>query len=480
MKKRSIIIINIMTFGILFILTFASCNDFLEIPPKGKTIPENTEDYEKLLALSAIVKTTDTDALLMTDDVYVCYIDESWLTFGYYYAFAYSQNLYTFKDQIFDESETDGLWTYSYRRINTYNIVISSVLDSKGGAESEKKVIMGEALTGRAYEYLQLINAYAKTYDTSTASTDLGLPLLTSGELFIGEHTRVSVQAVYDQIEEDLFNAVDLLNDRPNHSIYRASKPAAYGLLARMYLYMSNYEKALEYSEKCLSYNSRLLNFNDYNVINSNSYSKRIDLPHGVDSEENIYLRLPNLEYSQFAEYYVSDDLVSMFDKDTDRRWHLYYTDRFMGIPTEHYFWIPLIYINIGIATPEMYLIAAECAVRTGNFTKAQNYMNSFRNNRYTTHTQITSTDEETMLHEIFAERRRELAFFGLNRFFDLKRLNKDSRFAKTIIHKLEGEDESGNPVDMTFTLPPNDNKYALPISHKVMQYNPNMKQNPR
>lgn len=480
MKTKSFISMKTIAFGILCILSFTSCNDFLDIHPKGITIPKQTEDYAKLLVNSSMVKTTSDEAVLMTDDVHLYYIDSSWLTFGYFYSFASTKNLFTFNDHIFTESETDAFWTYSYRRINTYNIVANNVLDSKNGTESEKSVLMGEALVGRAYEYLQLINAYAKTYDASTASTDPGLPLLVSDELNIEEHTRSSVQEVYDQIEEDLLNAVNLLNDRPTQSVYRASKFAAYGLLARMYLFMDKYEMALEYSEKCLSYNSYLLNFNDYNVVNPNSYSKRIDLPHGLQSKENIYLRIPALEYGQYATSYVSDDLASMFDKDTDRRWALYYTNKFMGMPTERYFWVPLIYINIGIATPEMYLTAAECAARTGDLAKAENYINDFRDNRYTTHTRVESTDEETMLKEVFAERRREFASFGLSRLFDLKRLNKESRFAKTVIHKLEGMDEKGDPVDMTFTLPPNDNKYALPISPQVMQYSPNMTQNPR
>lgn len=480
MKKQSVISIKRMVLGILLIALFTACNDFLEISPKGKTIPEKTEDYAKLLALSIMVKTTFDNAVLMTDDVYVYYIDKSWMTFGYFYSIASDKNLYTFNDEIYKESDTDALWTYSYRRINTYNIVADNVLNSKDGTESEKNVLLGEALTGRAYEYLQLINTYAKAYDALTASTDLGLPLLISGELNIEEHTRSSVQEVYNQIEEDLLNAIELLDDRPNRSVFRASKPAAYGLLARMYLFMDNYEKALKYSEKCLAYNARLLNFNDYNVVNPNSYSKRIDLPHGLGSEENIYLRMPALEYGQLAMNYVSDDLVSMFNKETDRRWALYYTNRYMGQPTERYLWVPIIYINIGVATPEMYLIAAECAARTGDFAKAESYINDFRDSRYTTHTRVTSADGATMLNEILAERRREFAFFGLNRLFDLKRLNKENRFAKTVIHKLEGKDESDNPINLTFTLLPNDNKYALPISPKVMQYSPNMEQNPR
>ena len=73
-------------------------------------------------------------------------------------------------------------------------------------------------------------------------------------------------------------------------------------------------------------------------------------------------------------------------------------------------------------------------------------------------------------LQEVLNERRRELIGTGL-RWFDLKRLNKEPRFAKTVIHELDGE---------VYTLEPNGNNYVLPIPPQVLAFNPNMIQNPR
>ncbi len=46
--------------------------------------------------------------------------------------------------------------------------------------------------------------------------------------------------------------------------------------------------------------------------------------------------------------------------------------------------------------------------------------------------------DAEKVLRFVLEERRRELAFMNM-RHIDLKRLNKEARFQKTIVHKAEG-----------------------------------------
>ena len=73
-----------------------------------------------------------------------------------------------------------------------------------------------------------------------------------------------------------------------------------------------------------------------------------------------------------------------------------------------------------------------------------------------------------TVLGVLFApksgrETRRELAFTGL-RVADLKRLNKDSRFAKTIKHTAEG---------VEYTIEPNSDNYLRQIWPDAAKFNP-------
>ena len=81
----------------------------------------------------------------------------------------------------------------------------------------------------------------------------------------------------------------------------------------------------------------------------------------------------------------------------------------------------------------------------------------------------VTVTDADELLRIILQERRKELLFRSL-RWTDLRRLNKDSRFAVTLTRKLNND---------TYTLPPNDARYVLPIPQQEIEES-GIQQNPR
>lgn len=150
---------------VLFAFIFVSCDSFLDIRPKGSLIPEKAEDYEKLLNYSQLVKSSDTFSLYMTDDVYIPNSVSNNPYLGVDQMETYAKNLYTFQKEVFSESETDPLWNYSYNRIFYYNVIVAEIMDSKGATKEEKLAIKAEALVGRAFEYLTLVNVYGKQYD---------------------------------------------------------------------------------------------------------------------------------------------------------------------------------------------------------------------------------------------------------------------------------------------------------------------------
>ena len=81
----------------------------------------------------------------------------------------------------------------------------------------------------------------------------------------------------------------------------------------------------------------------------------------------------------------------------------------------------------------------------------------------------VTERDPDKLLQLILDERRRELMFKSM-RWFDLKRLNKEPRFAKIITHVLQG---------VTYTLEPNSPHYVIPFPLKAINANPSIEQNP-
>ena len=93
---------------------------------------------------------------------------------------------------------------------------------------------------------------FAKAYNPSTAATDPGLPLVTS--------ISVSDKAP-GQIVSKGYNLINIISDvktainalpASNINRYRVTKYAAYGLLARVYLYMADYSNAEKYADSAL------------------------------------------------------------------------------------------------------------------------------------------------------------------------------------------------------------------------------------
>jgi hypothetical protein len=109
-----------------------------------------------------------------------------------------------------------------------------------------------------------------------------------------------------------------------------------------------------------------------------------------------------------------------------------------------------------GIATNEIFLTRAECYARGGYVTAALSDLNTLLANRFVTGTYVpySTSNADSALAIILIERRKELWLTGV-RWTDLRRLNKDPRFAVTLSRILNG---------ITYTLPPNDPRYALPI----------------
>lgn len=448
-----------------------SCDDYLDIQPKGELIPKTAADYETMLNYPQLLKASESYPIYMTDDAFIPDVAENDYAVGMNTVSSPTKNLYTFQDNIFGDSEHDGLWFESYNRIYYYNVIIQNIMGSTEATEAKKRAIKAEALVGRAFEYLNLVNAYGRHYDAATAATDPGVPLVLTEDITPKNLTRASVQAVYDQVLADLKEAEADLPARATPNAYRASKAMGTGMLARTYLYMGNYKAALEYANKSMEANSTLLDLTQYSVVNKNAAIGRIDVPSGADNVENIYIRMAPYVFGVSAEVYGSDDLIALYSSN-DKRMELYFTDMLYGVlPLKNKIWTPYLRTNLAMTTGEMYLIAAECEARIGSSERAMTLLNTLRDNRIANNVHLAAANADDALKQVLDERRREFTMLGLIRLIDLKRLNKEQRFAKTVTHVVKGT---------AYTLQPNDKKYVLPIPLRVLRFNPNMTPNER
>ena len=184
-------------------------------------------------------------------------------------------------------------------------------------------------------------------------------------------------------------------------------------------------------------------------------------------------------KYSDYASYHyynVTDDLLSLFDKKNDLRYRFFLTPyEWYGNSEDDYGmrFVELMDDSRGIKKGEIYITEAEMALRksTPDVDAALSSLNALRVKRTDNalYEPIIETDLETLMKIVLEERRRELMCSGL-RWNDLKRLNREERWKKTIIHES---------IDGTFTLEPNSPRYVLRIPQSVIQVNPSIIQNP-
>lgn len=120
----------------------------------------------------------------------------------------------------------------------------------------------------------------------------------------------------------------------------------------------------------------------------------------------------------------------------------------------------------VGITTSELYLIKAECYARNQMVEEAKEVIKTLLDKRYKqAFVMPTIYDSESILKFVLQERRKEMVFRGV-RWSDLRRLNRDDRFAKTLHRSVvKGTDT------LWYSLPPNDVRYTYLIPQEIIQF---------
>ncbi len=468
---------------LLLTAVLQGCNSFLNIQPKGYTIPNKYEDYRRLLNYSQMYKASDSYPVFITDDIQMGGENSG---FNYIDLSTEGKNLYMFEHgNVFADGEEDNLYNLSYNRIYTCNTVIEHILEVTDASDADKRMTWAEAKVARAFEYLSMIGCYSPAYNKATASKDYGLPIITNTNVADISYTRASVEEVYTFMQKDLDEAVPYLSDKVPHS-FRPAKNVAYGFLSRMYLMREEYDKALSNAVEALKMHNELIDLKGYTAKPDQGIGRIVDandkrFPDGAENKENVFARYAPYVFGLSVKAFASEDLLDVYKKDLpegaiDKRRELWFVDNEFpawGMSFPGYsLYMPYIYINVGLSSMEIILTAAECYARRGqgnDLDEAAKLYNKLRDNRIVNNVHVTFANAEEALRKVLDERRREFTFIGATRLIDLKRLNKDPRFAKTITHT------DGNNPTKTWTLPPNDPRYVFTLPPTVKSYRPDL-----
>ena len=106
-------------------------------------------------------------------------------------------------------------WSGNYKAIAHANQALEALEEVKENNPGYKDAIRGEALACRAFAHFMLVSTFAKSYDPATAASDKGIVIMTKPEEnLLATYERSSVQEVYDFVEKDLLEAIELVSDQ--------------------------------------------------------------------------------------------------------------------------------------------------------------------------------------------------------------------------------------------------------------------------
>ncbi len=145
------------------------------------------------------------------------------------------------------QDSPDMFWSSAYAAISSCNEALSVI--SKADKPETFKAQKGEALMARAYAHFMLVCLYSQFYDPAGTNESMGIPYVDEPEDVVNKmYDRKTVAYVYERVQQDIEEALPLIDDR-SYDVpkYHFNKAAAHAFAARFYLYKKEYAKVLEH-----------------------------------------------------------------------------------------------------------------------------------------------------------------------------------------------------------------------------------------
>lgn len=448
----------------------SACSDFLEVKEKGRTtIPAFLSDPDGLY--SGLVGAYN-KMYAYYDNEFTKYPDVAGNMLSMKFVSAGTDMLdqYNFTSDALQETGAVGyIWRKIYEALANVNNVIQYQPEVLANYPTKGELcqrILGEALFLRALCHFDLCRVYAQPYNYSSDASHLGVPILLKTPGPDDNVSRESVRKVYEQILKDLQQATACFDNISSKGIHYASLQAVNALYSRVYLYMENWEKALEYAK--LTIGTEQLAKKDAYLAMYQDFS--------VDGE--AIFRLNGLDQSgKLKAFYDSscspaDTLFTLFDE-RDIRLSLLrdasgiaYCSKYKALAQSDN------QVNrddpFVFRLSEMFLNAAEAAWHLGDYRVASGYIKAILERAVDADYAVSvlgQYSDEELIRLIEKERVKELCFEGHN-FFDIVRWKQD------LVR------EKNTNSSMKKMVYPSD-YFVLPIPQTELNANTNMQPNP-
>lgn len=394
-------------------------------------------------------------------------------------------------------NDVAGPYQSYYSGLSNVNVMIKgfeSITVNAGAQTDSLNTYKADARMARAFYLRELMVRYAKPYNPATATTDLGVPLVTEFDV-LAKPSRATSKAVYDQIIADITFA-KANNKRANIRGARYFTPdAVLALEARVRLDMQDWANAYTAANTVIASGRYPLyttaaGLKSYWATDANQEDiMRINatLTETVNTNA-IYLGL-NGAGGYFVPDFIPTQAVVNSYEDADFRKNVYFEQKLIQIQGIKYqnVWLvnkfpgnPSLFTtqftnyqnaNKVFRIGELYAIAAEAADRAGQSANALTALNALKVARGTT---ASTASGAALTQEIRDERTRELNFDGF-RLWDLKRwgLGFTRGTPQNTAYIQTGAGFSG------LTIAANDQKFVWGFPTNDVLLNPNIVQNP-
>ena len=408
---------------------------------------------------------------------------------------------YPYRDP-FDNTTRRALffWTLQYTSIDHTNNIIANI-EIDGNSSPKLKHLKGQAYALRAYNYLNLVRQYQFTY--SKDSNALAVPVYTTPtNPSTVPNPLSSVSSIYDLIIDDLSESEKLLQGFERSVKNRLDINVVYGLFARTYLTLENWQLAAQYSAKAresfqiMSAVQYGEGFNDVsnrewiwghpqtqtqNKGGSSFLAYIETTPYTTDAKgTNLYYGynsiIPDPNFVDlFEEGDVRKTLFEVATQPGEALYAHYRYKKFRNKYPNHDGHIVL------MRSSEMLLIEAESYARLNNIGEAVQTLNELRANRNLSDLDASDFDNVSILDEILLERRRELWGEGF-RLYDILRL-QSAPIRSECTHTFVDDESKTVPVRGHWitrfpdgsTLVPNSKYYLFPIPLNEINNNDNL-----
>ena len=490
---------------ILCVLLFNSCGKFLEEFSQDLAYAESCADLDEILIGNGYMEQPEGFAKasiygngyypyihVMDDDVIMTVFKKDGVTDLINEMVPY-KNFYDWSDQLTinpktDEEWEDKDWEKMYSHIAYLNVIVAHVKKFSHDSVETRNRVEGEARFLRGAYYYLLTNLYANPYVKESASSDMGVPLNLTEDIVDEYYKRNSMEECYRVIVEDLKVAADKLKGVTQPTIYRVNELAARILLSRVYLYMGEWQLALDECQKALALEGvELMDLKSFQGREKERYvldnkNPEIVFTQGYSATNTFY---DQMSYFCICTFGGSEDLISLYNRFEEQQIKDLRLDAFFEVIGDEQYKMSKVgekvYDCFVIRSAELYLNKAEAEAMLDKAEAIQT-IKTLLNNRFEGGIpDIDGLSGKDLVSFIRDERRRELCFEA-HRWFDLRRYAVSPKYPekKSIRHtaydikgKLEGD----------YVLKPygEDPAWVLPIPGYEIVYNQgNLVDNPQ